>query len=174
MPGEVTEQFDLAAIVPGTAVASFVDALDRRGMAMTKIGNLYSADHPVFEDLFQRQTLAAEADDAGSLVRAGVVVRLEEYATPSDIMDAYDRIRRRLLDRLGNPANSYERGAVGPALADEIRSGAFVRVLDWKTPHGLLRLGFPRRLDGRIRLEVQVAREFPGETEGMWGFDSLN
>ncbi|MBP7633838.1 hypothetical protein KBA41_06685 [Candidatus Ozemobacteraceae bacterium] len=172
--GDVSERFDLAAIVPGTEVASFVVALDRRGIAMTKTGNLFSADHPVFEDLFQRQTLAAEADDAGNIVRAGAVVRLEEYATPSDIMDAYDRIRRRLLDRLGNPVNSYERGAVGPALADEIRSGAFVRVLDWKTPHGLLRLGFPRRLDGRIRLEVQIAREFPRETEGMWGFDSLN
>lgn len=115
-----------------------------------------------------------EADTSGNLVRAAAVVRLDEYGAAADIMDAYDRVRRRLLEQLGNPTNSYERGAVGPALADEIRSGAFIRVLDWQTPHGLLRLGFPRRLDGRIRLEVQVAERFPREVEGMWGFDSLN
>lgn len=169
-----TARFDLVTVEPGEALEPLLEKLGKAGIVMTRLGNRYTADYPVYEDLFQRQSLIVEADDEQRVVRAGAVVRLEDFSTAADIMDVYDRVRRRLLERLGNPTNSYERGAVGPTLADEIRSGAFVRVLDWKTSGGLVRLGFPRRLDGRIRLEVQVAESFPKETEGMWGFESVN
>ncbi len=169
-----TEAFEVTRVQIGASATELLERLKQSGIVMTRLGRLSTADYPVYQDLFERQTLAIEEDNQNRIVRAGAVVRLEDFASSADIMDVYNRVRRRLLERLGNPTNSYERGAIGPTLADDIRSGAFVRVLDWQTPNGMVRLGFPRRLDGRLRLEVQVAASFPRETEGLWGFENVN
>ncbi len=174
IPAPTAALFDIATVQPGCQVASLLESLKQSGIRMIRIGNQYNSEFPYFEDLFQRQSVVVDTDGEGTVVRVGVLVKLEDFAATSEIMDAFDRVRRRLLERLGNPTDSYERGAVGADLPDEIRSGMFVRVLDWKTPGGVLRLGFPRRLDGRIRLEVQKAASFPEEREGRWGFDNAN
>ena len=71
-----------------------------------------------------------------------------------------------MLALYGRPRRDRNRGRFGPNLATALDTGSFRRRIDWRADGGALRLGIPRRLDDRLRVEVHYARRLP-----LGGFD---
>ncbi|HYC37273.1 MAG TPA: hypothetical protein VEC19_12675 [Usitatibacter sp.] len=119
------------------------------------------------EEIEHRQRLAIE-HSAGLVDRASLLVSLEGEADPARV---YERVRRSLFDAYGAPVFTLEEGAWGPAYANDLAAARLVRVAEWATPYGVLRLGMPRRPDGVARIEVQHTRASRSPRDLAWGVE---
>jgi len=88
-------------------------------------------------------------------------------------MQSYEKIRSTLMDTYGRPSDFFERGTVTPRMLDDIRTGTFIRIMEWKRPQGTIRFGIPRRLDGKVRMELQFAEGFPPYGETLWSLEEV-
>jgi hypothetical protein len=164
--------FTLADLRPGLPLEQATTALAGRGIR----DGIRQGRHTVFEaawfdDVSQRQRLVLTASQQ-SLERASVIVDLNQVGDLDNVGQLYERLRSRLNREFGSPT-TQETGSFGPNLARDLRAGTFVRVSDWKTPTGVLRLGIPRRLDGVVRIEVQHAQSFPLSGHVSWGIEEI-
>ena len=82
--------------------------------------------------------------------------------------------------RSGRPAQidgvSYrpvEQGQISAAFAADVNAARLIRLSEWRTPAGTIRLGIPRRLDRRVRIEVQLAPSFPSSRETLWSIEAV-
>ncbi len=95
-------------------------------------------------------------------------------ATGDYVAQTFERVRRALLNRFGNPSFTYDDSAFGPTFTADLAAGRFIRITEWTTQSGsVIRLGIPRRLDGIARIEIQHARRFPSPRDTNWGLDSV-
>jgi len=78
-----------------------------------------------------------------------------------------------MLNRMFGSPSTREKGAFGRNMAAELRSGNFVRISDWTTGTGVLRLGIPYRTDGVVRIEIHHAESFPLSPQVIWGLDEV-
>ncbi|MDQ6954447.1 MAG: hypothetical protein Q9M20_03285 [Mariprofundaceae bacterium] len=46
-------------------------------------------------------------------------------------------------------------------------------VAKWKRDGGTLRFGIPRRLDGKVRMELQFGRNFPALKDTLWSLEQV-
>ena len=49
----------------------------------------------------------------------------------------------------------------------------FIRVVQWELPGGVLRFGIPRRLDRRVRMEIQYAARFADPLSTRWSIEAV-
>jgi hypothetical protein len=124
-----------------------------------------------FDDVSQRQRLVLTRKQE-ALERASVIIDLNQVGELDNLGQLYERLRSRLNREFGSPT-TQETGSFGPNVARELRAGTFVRISDWKTPTGVLRLGIPRRLDGVVRIEVQHAQSFPLSGHVSWSVEEI-
>lgn len=164
----------LVRIAPGADLEASVRILAEGGIA----GGIRQPGAVVYEtrllaELEQRQRFVL-AHEAGRIERSALVVSLAEQGTGDDAARVYERVRRQLLDRFGNPSFTFDEGAFGPSFAADLAAGRFIRLTEWQTQAGnILRLGIPRRLDGLARIEIHHARRFPSPRDTNWGLDAI-
>lgn len=164
---EVITGFDLGK--------SFADAVARleslTGSPAREWGNMIIGDLQIFKDIPQRQRIVLCRD--GLQLEKTVLVIDVDGAIPGQVGDVLERARRTLIEKYGAPTEVYETGNYGPKLAEDLRAGLFARSAEWVMPDGTLRLGLPRRLDGRLRVEVQWSGN-PGRLrDQLWGLNIL-
>ena len=163
----------LAAIVPGAdydAVLARLDAAGVRGASSQDNAAVF--EQRLVGDLAERQRLVVE-DDLGRVTRVALLVNPDDPGDAQSVSRAYERVRKALLDRFGSPAFTLEEGTIGPTLVADLNAGRVVRVMEWRTPTGTLRLGIPRRLDGQVRIEVQHAAGFGPPRDLLWSMDAV-
>jgi len=159
------------AVAPGDELEATLTRLSASGIT----GGTRQADAVVFEtrllpEIDERQRVAL-VYSAGLIERAAIVVSLAETGSADDAGRIYERVRRALIDRFGRPATTFEEGTFGPQFARDVAAGRLIRVAEWKTERGTVRLGIPRRLDGVARIEIVHARTFPSPRDTTWGLD---
>lgn len=86
-------------------------------------------------------------------------------------MQPFEWIKQTMINFFGNPSSYYETAAITNALFEDINPGTFIRLYEWVTPSGIMRLGLPRRLDRRI--EIQYAKRFPPVNYTLWGMEQV-
>lgn len=163
----------LAAIAPGDALDSTLTRLSASGFS----GGTRQPQAVVFEsrllrEVDERQRVAL-LHSGGRIDRVALLVSLSSTGGADDAGRIYERVRRALIERFGRPAQTFEDGAFGPSFAQDVASGRLIRVTEWRTDRGVLRMGIPRRLDGAARIEVQHARSFGSARDGSWGLESV-
>lgn len=157
----------------GTSFKDAVIALETLTSApVRQWGELVYADYKVFTDIPQRQRLVLEPGDE-KVKRAALLIDVDS-SIPGQIGDVLDRVRRTLIEQLGAPTEVDERGTFGPHLAERHRAGLFTRTTQWQLPGGIVRLGLPRRLDGRLRVEVHYAAMMGRLRDPSWGLDLMD
>lgn len=166
---------DFARIAPGTPVGEAVRNLDDMGVkGGAPFPDGFEYEEQVFEDIPERQRLALVTDAGVTRIeKAAVVIDLDQVATGQDAQLLYEELRARLSRSFGDP-QTFEQGAFSNNLANDVNAGQFIFNSEWRIDGGVLRLGFPRRLDGLVRLELQYARALPPANETLWSVDSLN
>lgn len=127
---------------------------------------------PLLDEISQRQRFAIE-HGAGRITRVALVVNLDDTDNAQAVSQTYERVRRALLDRFGNPSLNYEEGEIAPTLTADLSAGRIIRTTEWRTGDGTLRLGIPRRLDGQVRIDIQHANRFGAPRDALWGMDAV-
>jgi hypothetical protein len=140
------------------------------GVAQGASSHVYEA-RP-FPEFAQRQRLVL-TEERGALRTAAVIVELDDLGSRVSFAQLYEGLRKSLSDRYGSPSATFETGDLTDAIALDVNNNRLVRVTEWKTASGILRLGIPRRLDGRVRIEAQHARSFPSPRETFWSIEEV-
>lgn len=116
------------------------------------------------------QELVAEFSNNQRLERSALVFT-PNGNQPALLERNYQRIVSELIRIFGQPEASYEDGEFTTALAQQLASGSFRRVLEWRIGDDRLRFGIPQRLDGTIRFELQRAARMPAPQQPLWSVD---
>jgi hypothetical protein len=160
-------------IPPGADIESTLKRLADAGIA----GGIRQGDATVFEtrllnEVEQRQRFVV-VSTAGGVDRAGLIVALNDTGSADEASRVYDRVLRALIEKFGRPTNTFETGSFGASFANDVTTGKLIRIAEWTTSAGTLRLGIPRRLDGLARIEVLHARSFGSPRDTNWGIELL-
>jgi len=126
----------------------------------------------IFRDISENQRLALDIQQ-GSVKRSAVIIDFLNPADSAGIRTTFERMRRQLLAAYGQPDDFFDQGDFGPNLVTELAAGRFIHVMEWRRGGGTLRFGIPRRLDNRIRMELQFAPIFPVLNETLWSLEAV-
>lgn len=164
---------DLTSLAPGTGLAVAQAALAGAGIAGgAELGGLYVYEYPYLREIPQRQRLVLQ-HSGGALDRAAVVIDLDDAGGGANAQQVFERVQKALIDRYGTPASAFEEGDFATGLVVGVASGQLIRIYEWPTASGVLRLGIPRRLDGRVRIEIQHRASFPQPRDTLWSIEAL-
>ena len=163
----------LLSLSPGSMLDAQLKRLEESGYR----GGASQPGAVVFEtrlldEIDQRQRLVL-AHEGGSIVKSALIIDLTNVGGAETPAQTFERVRRSLLDRFGRPVTTFDEGAFGPGIAADLATGRFVRVMEWTTESGRLRLGIPRRLDNTVRIEIQHAKSFPQPRDPAWSLETV-
>jgi hypothetical protein len=126
----------------------------------------------LLEEIDQRQRVVLQHKH-NKLERAALIIEFDDVGNLDDTQTTFEKVRDALVRIYGNPDRFFEKGEFSTNLAEDIQDGTFIRSMDWKLEKGWLRFGIPRRLDGKIRMEIQFARRFSRARNSLWGLNEL-
>jgi hypothetical protein len=153
-------------LVPGTDMQAVRDRLARAGVGTpVAVANLFTYTTTLVPEISDPQYLVL-LEQEGVLARAALVIESRE--TGREFLRSFDQALRVFIERYGSPTYVFEDGDAPDDVAAAVNRGAFIRIFEWSRPGGTLRFGVPRRLDGRLTLELQFARELPAVTDTRW------
>ncbi len=110
--------------------------------------------------------------DGARLVKSAAIFDLVATGDPLGAQQVFQDIQRLMIQRYGVP-EVFERGDFGADFVDQINSNTLIRISEWRTPDGVLRLGIPRRTDGTVRIELQNAGRFPPPGQTRWSVEQV-
>jgi len=152
---------------PGISMANAENLLSEEGITgYIEQGDMRIYEARVFDGLTQRQRLVLEQRNS-SLSGTSVVVDPDRYNDPEEMKDIFGHIRSKLLRQLGQPYATVEHGGFTASLAEDIISGRFERTMQWNTDSGVVLLVIPKRLDGKLRVEIIYSWETGGSSTGL-------
>ncbi len=155
-------------IVPGEMLSRAVTMLSENGMEKpSNRPGMKSYEARVIQDVVERQRLVV-AYKGDKVEKIGLVVDVTNTGSPRSVAQLYEQIKETLVEQFGKPVTIFEQGEFGNNIVADINSERLIRVLEWKTPGGVLRYGIPRRLDGQIRIELQHAKKFSSPRNMLW------
>lgn len=172
-----------ATAAPGLAVAELVPGLPSQVVERAlenaaagpgiRQGEFLVYDYPVYRDILRRQRLVLEYL-ANELQRSAVIIDFDDVGDPQTALQTFERVRQILIRRLGTPTRSYDEGDFSASFVTDVNSQRLLRLVEWQTDTGsIIRFGMPRRLDGRVRMEIQHARSFPPPSETRWSLEAV-
>ena len=126
----------------------------------------------LLEDIDERQRLVLVPEN-GDLATSALIVEFTDPTDPAATARAYEKVQEALLKRYGSPSFNFERGGFTANLVDDVNADRLIRITEWATDDGTIRLGIPRRLDLQVRMEVQHARNFPSPGDTRWSIERV-
>ncbi|MFQ5786650.1 MAG: hypothetical protein ACE5H1_01585, partial [Thermodesulfobacteriota bacterium] len=164
---------DLSELSPGVDMETIKERLARAKITGAyEQANLTTYEVILLDEIDQRQRLALVHEE-GKLQKAALIIEFDDVGNLDDLIQTFERVRKELMDRYGNPIKFFDKGEFSATLVDDISRGKFIRIMEWSMPGGIIRYGIPRRLDGQIRMEVQFADSFPPESDTLWSIDNV-
>jgi hypothetical protein len=163
----------LVAMAPGDPLEETIKRIADSGMAAgsRQPGAMVFEARPLAEIEGRQRVVIAH--DAGRVERVGIIVSLAPAGGGEDASRTFERVRRMLIERFGRPATTFEEGAFGANFAKDLAAGRLIRIAEWNTERGVVRLGIPRRLDGVARIEIHHARAFGSPRDTAWGLEAI-
>ncbi|MGH8671332.1 MAG: hypothetical protein ACREUA_04750, partial [Burkholderiales bacterium] len=163
----------LVALAPGLDIPKLKQSLELAGTrGGTQQPGLIVYETHVLAAIDQRQRLALLHD--GDMLRSSaLIIDFDDVGDRDNAAQTFERVRKSMIDAYGSPTFSFETGEFGTNLADDIAAGRLIRVVEWTTDKGKLRLGIPKRLDGQIRMEIQHAPSFGPPRDTLWSVEGV-
>lgn len=167
------DSVNLAELSPDTDMKYAKERLKRAGITgASEQTGLITYEVVVLNTIDQRQRLALVNQD-GILQKAALVIDFDDIGNHDEMKRTFERVRKELMGLYGRPSGFFEEGVFSSNLVDDINRGSFKRVMEWTMPDGIIRYGIPRRLDSRIRMEVQYSAGFPPESHTLWSIERV-
>lgn len=167
--------FDLAALAPNSSLQAVLQNLTDAGLrgGQAQADGLIVYETSVLANIALRQRLALLHKGA----RFRKVALIIDPSNPGDatgLQNDFQAVLAELVAAYGAPSSTFERGDFAGDVVQAIDDGDLIRIVEWRTASGTLRLGIPRRLDRQVRIEVHHARSFRPPTITLWGLDAVN
>ncbi|MDF1719396.1 MAG: hypothetical protein P1U65_01850 [Minwuia sp.] len=170
--GDFPGELDLIDLTPRMALAEARGRLAAAGIT----GGVEEPGAVVYQSAYLPQIAnpqrLALLHDGNRLVKAAAIFDLVATGDPIGAQQVFQDIQRLMIQRYGTPA-VFERGEFGADFVDRINANSLIRVSEWRTPDGVLRLGIPRRTDGTVRIELQYAARFPPPGQTRWSVEQV-
>jgi hypothetical protein len=126
-------------------------------------------NEPALPAIFERQTTTLRHDAVGKLQTVSVQFDPPAGSRGEDVLRVWRDIRGQLLKKLGPPEWERSEGSSqGGQLLERLSTGEIVRMMEWRRPH-TLRAGIPRKVDGRVVVEIYITGERLPPSELFWG-----
>jgi len=167
-------QVDLSRLVQGMTVAKAKTIVADAGLgAPSDQAGFLIWYARIFRDMSENQRLVLEVR-GNRLVRATVIIDFFDQGDITGMSSSFERMRRQLMTQYGQPAEFFELGAFTASMPVDLAASRFIRTMEWRPQTGgILRFGIPRRLDNRIRMELQYARSFPAVRDTLWSLEEV-
>ena len=163
----------LTALSPGIRLEQAESWLKRAGISDgLRLPGARVYETRFYDEIDQRQRLVLEHNSADVIQGSAILIDLADTGALEDIEQLYHRLQSILAQRYGRPV-TFEKGRFSADLASDLKDGDFIRISEWTTPSGTLRLGIPLRVDGRIRIEVQLRDKMPDYRDTHWSIESV-
>ena len=130
-------------------------------------GDIYTLSDKPFSRISLRQQLAYRFD-GGKLTKHGVIFEPDSEDASSLARD-YQTALSDLIRKYGRPSATYDTGDFSLNLAEDIASGRFRRLAEWKKGDRVLRFGIPRQLNNMVRFQLVGADSFGSPNNPLWG-----
>ncbi len=164
---------DILELAPGLPFGKTRDRLTALNVTGASAqGGLQLYEYPVLREIEQRQRLVL-VHTADQVDLSALIIDFEQTGGIDNAAQIFERVRKALLDRYGNPSFVLEEGEFTPSLVLDVNAQRLLRVMEWQTPGGVLRFGIPRRIDGRVRMEIQHRRSFPSPRDMLWSVEGV-
>jgi hypothetical protein len=167
-PASGIDLFDLAPGSPRPQVEALLKDAGLRYRSLDASG--FEVRASLLAGIFELQRGVFEFGEGGRLDTATVEITPAMNSDGLDILELYEEVATLLLRRLGSPTRERSTGTIqspGQILVG-LSTGEVQRMMEWET-ESFVRLGIPRRVDGRILVVVAVrGRAFP-ENDPFWG-----
>ena len=164
---------DISRLRPGMPVAEAERMLAGAGFGKpARQAGFLVWEGRFLRDIDQRQRLAVEVS-GGQVRRVALVVAFDNVRDAPGSERQFRRVREELLRVYGAPALFFDQGDFTASLPEDLAAGRFIRVMQWHVRGGMLRFGIPRRTDGRVRMELQMARGFGGLKDTRWSMEAF-
>ncbi|MEQ9463169.1 MAG: hypothetical protein RJQ10_05880 [Haliea sp.] len=170
---EISSPALLAQLAPGQWLDQVVDKMLDASAPQPVVdtdGLVY--EFPVLGRIDQRQRLAVTFR-AQVVDRIGLIIDLENDGSPRSAGQLYSRVLEDLIKAYGRPQRDYSEGEFSENLVMDVNRDRFRRVTEWDTYYGVLRFGIPRRMDGKVRLEVQHLPRAIAVNDRFWSMDGV-
>lgn len=152
---------------------TFIMLEDANVLGATPFGRTFVFEERYFDSIFERQQLVILTSANGAtLEAAGVVVSTDLARNAADLEDLFTDALSELARDYGTP-RVFEEGRFEADAAQAIVAGRLIRIAEWRVPGGILRLGFPQRLDGQVRLELQFRANMPPVQDTRWSIQDV-
>ncbi len=162
-----------AHLYPGLKTKKALKVMTDLGLKTPLLqGNMLIYEVRLFEEIEQRQRLIL-IDEGGVLRKTVLVFDYVDKSQFHDFWESFQRIKEAMIRIYGAPDDFLEQGEISKNFVQDINSGKVIRVYEWNMEYGHLRLGIPRRMDQKVRVEIHYAREFPPYSVLNWGLERL-
>jgi hypothetical protein len=170
---------ELMALRPGLlrpAVEELLAAQGFRALAIDR--DLLLIEEPLMERVFEVQQTILRFDDIGTGIGrlASVHLRIEPDpgSSGAEVLRLYSQVRAELIKVLGRPAWERAEGIAPPGeIVYALSDGSLVRYLQWEADGLTVRAGVPRRVDGKLYLEVSITAERLPRHAAFWGLQAF-
>ena len=158
----------LKALHPGLTLARANDiAREQQLTSPISRAGIKSYEAQLLDGIVERQRVAVE-HSGGRVSKSSLVIDVTDTGSPRSVAQLLARVKQHLVREFGSPSNDFEQGEFSTNIVADINTDRVIRVTEWQTANGILRLGIPRRLDGQIRIEVQHAASFKSPRDTLW------
>lgn len=173
-PVSDSDQFDLTASRPNS---DFEDVLRQISAAGFVGGQTILEGVVVYEaaalpaiNLRQRLVLLHQGRRHRT---AAVILDPVDPANGAALERDFNKVLSEVIRLYGRPESTFERGDFNGNVAQDIARSDLIRLAEWPTDGGTLRLGIPRRLDGQIRIELHHSRSFRPPSHTLWSINEV-
>ncbi|MGB0410909.1 MAG: hypothetical protein ACPGFA_04930, partial [Pikeienuella sp.] len=172
--GQIGARLKLDTLPLGAPIdEAFILLEDANVLGATPFGRSFVFEEKYFDSTFERQQLVILTSVNGAtLDAAGVVVNTDLTRNADDLEDLFTDALSELARDYG-PPRVFEEGRFNADAEQAIAAGRLIRIAEWRASGGTLRLGFPQRLDGQVRLELQYRNNFPPVQDTRWSIQDV-
>lgn len=163
-----------ASLPPGSSVEEARKLLSASGAVGPIVqGDLMIYEVNIFDDLRKGQRLVVRQRN-DRVISSWLITDGDRTIDHVELRDTYREIRSEMIKLLGQPSEVLEKGEFTASVREDITSRTFVRIMEWNTVSGVIRLGIPERLDGRIRVEIVYSGSRTAPLKNpVWGLEQV-
>jgi len=163
--------FDFFEITPGSSRSEVEDLLKEAGLRhRSPDPSRIEVRANVLAGVFELQRAIFEFGMDGRLDTATVEITPAMNSDGVEVLELYDEVASLLLRRLGRPTRERATGTIqdpGQILVG-LSTGEVERMMEWET-ESFVRIGIPRRVDGKILVVVAVSSHAFPDNDPFWG-----
>lgn len=126
----------------------------------------------LLDDIENNQRFVVSSSN-GVVIGTALIVDFGLGMSGREAGQLYEDIEDQLIQLFGSPFKRAATGEFTRSWVSDVNSEALVRDVTWRVAGDIVRFGIPKRLDGFVRLEIQVSSFPPDDNDPYWSLEFI-